>query len=217
MNNSVNSSIDVRSRKQAIALAALLQAAWLVDEMAREGKADNAATETLFASLFAFDVNHTESIYGELASLKTGLGVLGDVLRGQHNSPHYRNIMRYSMNLITIEKEFRRQTDMQKIIRSRLSHAAFHRDNFTNEISSVSRTLAGIYQDTLSTFKLRIQVTGNYQHLQSNTVAERIRALLLSGMRAAWEWREQGGRRWDFLLSRARLLKACEQLLHTID
>jgi high frequency lysogenization protein len=208
---------DQRSRNQVIALAALLQAAWLVDEMARNGKADSAATEVLFGSLFAFDATDTVGIYSSLPALRAGLGVLHDALRGQYNSPHYRNIMRYAMNLIMIEKEFRRQPDMQKIIRNRLSHAAFHRDNFANEITSVSRTLAGIYQDTLSTFKLRIQVTGSYEHLQNTQVAERIRALLLAGMRAAWEWRETGGKRWDFLLGRARLLKSCEQLLAALD
>jgi high frequency lysogenization protein len=217
MDKSVTTSLSDRSRKQAIALAALLQAAWLADEMAREGKADATATEVLFASIFEFDVAPTSSIYGSPNNLKIGLGILSDALRGQHTQPSYRNIMRYAMNLITIEKEFRRKPDMQKVIRNRLSHAAFHRDNFANELSAVSRTLAGIYQDTLSTFKLRIQVTGNYQHLQNTAVADRIRALLLCGMRAAWEWREQDGRRWDFFLSRQRLLKACQQLLEEMD
>lgn len=206
-----------KNHHQIIALAALLQATWLVDEMARNGKADNDATEVLFNSLFSFDAQSTEEIYGSVKSLEQGLRILHDLLIGQHKSPHYRNIMRYAMNLILIEKEFRRQPEMQKLIRQRLTHAAYQRDNFTNELSAVARALAGIYQDTLSTFKLRIQVIGSYEHLQNSHVAERIRALLLAGMRASWEWREVGGRRWDFLIARSRLLKACNEVLERIN
>src|SRR5690554_7975531 len=45
--------------------------------------------------------------------------------------------------------------------------------------------LGGAYQDTLSTLRLRIQVHGDMRHLQQPDIANRIRALLLAGIRSA--------------------------------
>ena len=42
--------------------------------------------------------------------------------------------------------------------------------------------------------------------------ADIIRALLLSGIRAAFLWRQLGGRRWSLLLRRKKLLQAAQSL-----
>jgi high frequency lysogenization protein len=60
--------------------------------------------------------------------------------------------------------------------------------------------------------KFRIKVTGSAQHLQNPQNADIIRALLLSGIRAAFLWRQMGGRRWKLLLQRGKLLTASQNL-----
>jgi high frequency lysogenization protein len=39
-----------------------------------------------------------------------------------------------------------------------------------------------------------------------------VRALLLAGIRAAFLWRQLGGRRWKLVLQRRRLLQRCQAL-----
>jgi len=78
--------------------------------------------------------------------------------------------------------------------------------------ASVVANLAGLYQETLSTFKFRIQVGGDPRLLQNTENAAKIRALLLAGIRAAMLWRQVGGRRWHLLFFRSRLRPSLKKL-----
>ena len=53
---------------------------------------------------------------------------------------------------------------------------------------------------------------GSAQHLQNNTNAEIIRALLLAGVRSAFLWRQLGGRRWKLAFTRAEIRSTAIQL-----
>ena len=71
---------------------------------------------------------------------------------------------------------------------------------------------ADIYQRTLSELKPRIQVYGDAGFLQQPDNINRVRALLLTGIRAAVLWQQKGGRRWQFLFQSGKLLSATEVL-----
>ncbi|MEW8459773.1 MAG: DUF489 family protein [Candidatus Thiodiazotropha endolucinida] len=49
--------------------------------------------------------------------------------------------------------------------------------------------------------------------MQNNDNVNKIRALLLSGIRAATLWRQTGGRRRQLLFVRKRYIQACRELL----
>src|SRR5690606_9679820 len=72
---------------------------------------------------------------------------------------------------------------------------------------------AAIYQDTISTFRMRIQVHGDMRFLQQDMVASKVRALLLCGIRSARLWRQLGGSRWHLLWKRGAMLNLLEQRL----
>lgn len=203
---------EQRDRQQVIALAGVIQAAWLVDQIARTGEADAAACNATLLSLFSFDPESTEAVYGGLANLQQGLTILCDVLNNRERES-YRSIMRYSLGLLHLQRKLAGQPEMQAIIRSRLEHTEKKLDYFSSHISEIGSSLSAIYQDTISTFKYRIQVTGSYQQLQNPANADRVRALLLAGIRSAFLWRQLGGSRWRLILGRQRLLRATEALL----
>ncbi|MFM7784178.1 MAG: DUF489 family protein, partial [Gammaproteobacteria bacterium] len=96
--------------------------------------------------------------------------------------------------------------------RERLEHANLKSQHFASRFDEMAASLAGIYQEQVSTLRYRIQVSGSAAQLQDPRVAERIRAMLLAGLRAAVLWRGLGGSRLDLLLGRGRLLTACEDL-----
>lgn len=203
---------ETRDRQQALALAGIIQAAWLVDQIARTGEADPAAYNATLLSLFSFDPDTPEAVYGGLANLRQGLMVLRDILSNRERDS-YRSVLRYCLGLLHLQRKLSGQPEMQAIIRSRLEHAEKRLDYFSNHINEISSSLSAIYQDTISTFKYRIQVTGSYQQLQNPANADRVRALLLAGIRSAFLWRQLGGSRWRLILGRQRLLRATEALL----
>ena len=78
-------------------------------------------------------------------------------------------------------------------------------------------SLADLYKQTLSQLSFRIRVTGNPTYLQNAATADKVRAILLSGIRAAILWRQVGGRRWQLLFSRRRYSDICRDLLTESD
>ncbi len=114
--------------------------------------------------------------------------------------------------LLYLERKFAANADMMAVVRARLEHTSFRAEHFSNNVGELCHSISGIYQDTLSHQRFRIKVTGSSQHLQDSRNADIIRALLLAGIRAAFLWRQLGGRRWKLLLQRKKLLQASQNL-----
>ena len=201
-----------QSSNQVLALAAILQSAYLVDEIARNGEASAEYVNPLIQSLFAFDADSTEAIYGGVHALKPGLELVIELLGGRKQASHPVTI-RYAMAILHLHRRVSKEADMFQIIHNRLQHTAKKSEHFSSNINEITKSIAAIYQDTISTLKYRLHVKGNAEHLQVSRNADMIRSLLLSGIRAAVLWQQVGGSRWHFLLSRKRLIKAAQQLL----
>lgn len=197
---------------QTLALAGIMQCAYLVDRIARTGQADTAAINGILHSLFVFDSNEPEQVYGGIHNLQLGLRVLRDTL-AIHNNEEYRSCIRYAFGILELQKKLDSNPKAQTTIRNRLLHTEKKLEHFTQDINEISSSIAAIYQDTISHFNYRIQVTGSAQQLQITANADRIRALLLAGIRSAWLWRQLGGRRWQLIMLRTRLLKTATALI----
>lgn len=197
---------------QALALAGILQATYLVDRVARTGQVDEAAFNGIIHSLFVFDPRSPEDVYNGTHNLRLGLRVLRDVLSGGVGG-EYQACVRYALGTLHLQKKLAGHPAMQNTIRNRLAHTELKLEHFTQDINAISSSIAAIYQDTISHFKFRIQIVGSQQQLQVSANADRIRALLLAAIRSAVLWRQLGGTRWQLLLGRGRLQKAARALI----
>jgi high frequency lysogenization protein len=198
---------------QTLALAGLCQAASLVQQIAHNGHCDNTALETCLRSLFATNADTTLDVYGgELSDIRPGLETLSTVL-AQQSRPQDVEILRYVLNLIHLESKLRRRNDMLEIIASRIDQARHTASHFGYTHSNLISNLASIYGDTISTFRLRIQVSGNPQILQQEENAAKVRALLLAGIRSAVLWRQSGGHRWQLIFARKKVIGHARELL----
>lgn len=56
-------------------------------------------------------------------------------------------------------------------------------------------------------------MTGDAKHLQSNGAADKVRALLLVGIRCSLLWHQVGGRRYQLLFQRTKYATTARQLL----
>ena len=201
---------------QAITLSAIMESALLVDQLARTGQAPTIEMEAIAGSLFQFEWDSVEHIFGGLDPLERGLARLQDLMR-QGTAGAAPNVMRYAMAMLYLGNKLRRDRDRLDIIRSRLEHTALKHAHFSSHFDQLAASVSSIYQDTISTYRYRIQISGSAEHLQDTRVADRIRTLLLAGIRAAILWRFLDGSRLKLLFNRRQLALACARQLARVN
>ncbi len=189
-----------------MALGATMQCAVLVHELATRGRVNEQQLGGLVRTLFITDPGSVADIYSDPAALSKGLQALQESLDGQGLKEHAEEA-RYLLGLLVLQKKFLRNDNMQNTIRRRLETMATH---WHGELPVVYEDsdyleLSRLYQETLSNLTFRIHVAGNPEHLRRQEVADRIRALLLAGIRSAVLWHQLGGRRWQLFLYKKRI------------
>ncbi len=197
---------------RTLALAALFQAAQLVQHVARRGHAAGSDIETSINSLFQIDAPSTEAIFNGSQSLTTGLRTLRDRLQTGGDSEALE-ITRYVIVILHLERKLARYPTMQDTLRVGIERIRNQLNYFPVTHDNILAALGELYQATISTMTPRIMVQGEPTYLADKARASQIRALLLAAIRAAVLWRQLGGRRWQLFLSRRRILDAAQQLL----
>lgn len=202
-------------KEQLVALGAVFEAATLVDRIARTGQVSNVALGCMLGSLLVREEKPALEIYGgDDLNLRDGYRALVGALE-RDTSSLQREPLRYALAMIGLERQLDKRSDLLQVIGSRLNQIQQQVDHFGLTHENVIASFGGLYQDTLSTFRQRIQVQGDMRHLQQSDNAAKIRALLLAGIRSARLWRQLGGHRWQMVFSRRKLLDALYPLLRT--
>ena len=198
---------------QLVALGAVFEAAFLVDKIAKSGQISEAPLGCMLGSLLVRDPQNTLEVYGgDDLNLRDGYRALVSALE-RDPSTLQRDSLRYALALLGLERKLAKRDDMLQIMGSRLDQIQQQVQHFGLVHDNVIAACGGLYQDTLSTFSQRIQVQGDMRHLQQPSNAAKIRALLLTGIRAARLWRQLGGHRWQLVFSRGKLLNELRPLL----
>lgn len=196
---------------QTLALAGIAQAANLVERLATTGYMDSDAFETLIYSIFQLDADSTTEIYKDRSYLRTGLKQLEKLFDNQSNSRN-SSAVRYMMSILHLQKQLEKRKDMLTIIGNRIEHTNRQVEMFDLTHETVITGLSGIYQDTLSTFRFRVRISGDAKFLEQKNISDKIRALLLAGVRSATLWRQVGGSRWHFISNRKKMLECAKYL-----
>lgn len=202
------------AEEQVVALGAIFEAAIQVDKLARTGQVSEGPVGCLLGSILERSPDDVMSIYGgSHHNIRQGIKALQAMLQ-RDTAALQRDALRYSMNLLTLERQLSKRDDMLSVLGQRIEQAGSQVEHFGVQHDNVAASLGSIYQDTLSTLKLRIQVHGDMRYLQQPDTANRIRALLLAGIRSARLWRQLDGHRWQLLISRKKLLDATGSVLN---
>lgn len=201
-------------QQQVLALGGIFEAALQVDKLARSGQYSEGPVGCLIQSVIERSPDSTLAVYGgSHHQIRGGLQALEAMLE-RDTAALQRDALRYSMNLMALERQLDKREDMLEVLGQRLQQAESQVNHFGLLHDNVMASLGSAYQDTLSTLRMRIQVHGDMRYLQQPDVANRIRALLLAGIRSARLWRQLGGHRWQLLLSRRKLLEAVSSILN---
>ncbi|MGY6276978.1 high frequency lysogenization protein HflD [Methylomonas sp. MgM2] len=195
---------------QTIGLAGIAQACYLVRQLATTGNADQEAMAASIGSLLKIDSDSVTDVFGGLAGIRLGLEQLDKQLTSRVVANPEQ--ARYAAQLVHLQKQLSQNQAMMNAIRVGITKAQNQSEHFGVMHENVLANLADIYHSTISTLQPRIMINGDPQHLGNQIVVNKIRALLLAGIRASLLWRQCGGSRWQLILSRKKIQDEANRL-----
>lgn len=184
-------------------------------QLAHDGRAETNSFRASIDSILKLDANDTETVFGGIGGVHTGLTFMRDQL--SHSNAIDAEVARYVVSLLHLSAQLAGNAAMQDTIRDSIDAIGKQMTFFAHSEEDVHpaliEKLAELYVQTLSTLTPRIMVNGEHGYLVNPSVAARVRASLLAGIRAGFLWRQLGGRRWQLLFSRRRLVADATALL----
>lgn len=200
--------------EQTLALAGIYQAASLVKQIANTGMANSAHIDASIESLFRFDADSVEDVYGDITGVSHGIRILHQNLT--EKSKRDLEITQYVISLTMLERKLSRDQAMLDTISKRLSEIQSQLEFFSFNHETTYAKLGQLYKDTISALGPKIMVSGEQPHLSNERTASKVRALLLAGIRSAVLWQQCGGSRWQFLFARKGYVNECEKILRRL-
>ena len=195
-----------------LALAGVCQAAKLVQQLALNGDANQAALETSLNSLLQTAPNTTLDVFGgDVRHLKLGLTTLCEHLTG--SAPE---LSRYWLSLLALAGKLNKTPQAKQELARRIQYLPTQLEHYQLLDEQMLSNFAGIYVDVISPLGRRIQVTGATQYLQQLSTQNRIRAALLAGIRSAVLWQQVGGTKWQVLFFRSKIAAMAQQILSSL-
>ncbi len=194
-----------------LALAGMLQSVALVRELTQTGKTNPAPYEASIQSIFSLDVNSVPEVFGGIEGVKLGLEKILLAFDTTQTPDRLQN--RYLLSLIHLQKKLSRSPKILHALMKRLQQIQKQANYFSITHPTVIANLADTYLSTISTFHFRVVILGSQRVMNAKENMEKVRALLLAGVRAAVLWRQVGGSRLQILFSRAKIKACAEKLL----
>jgi high frequency lysogenization protein len=195
---------------RVIALAGVLQACRLVNDLATRGSADAGCVQASLGSVFRIDADSAADVFGGIAEVRVGL----ETLLAQFEDGHRDlALTRLVLSVLRLQRRLARRPRMLRELRSGIDGIQRQVDHFGIAHATVQGRLAELYVTTLSRLRPRVIVHGNPVHLANAQLVEQIRALLLAAVRAAVLWRQVGGSQLRLLLRRRQYAMLARGLL----
>lgn len=198
-------------KERALALAGLLQAVYLVQQMAQNGQAQAGPLAASIDSLFRFDAESPEAVFDGAGNLRVGLERLVNQLEG--GAGRDAAVTRMAMTVLHLERKFIRHGRAPGAVHEGLKDIARQREHWGPAHPTVLARLGELYAREVSPIGPRVLVQGNPVYLGQPDVVGEVRATLLAAVRAAVLWRQLGGSYWDFLFGRRALVQAARDWL----
>jgi high frequency lysogenization protein len=198
--------------ERTLALAGIFQAAIVVNQIATKGSADAHDLETCINSLLITDPKNTIEVYGSIDNLRTGLfGLMEHLDNSARQKP--MEVARYVITMIHLQRKLMKRRDLLDILDKGIERAKQQAELYSPLHENVIANLADIYSNTISQIPPKIMVSGEGNFLNNPANANKIRALLLAGVRSAVLWSQTGGGRWQVIFKRKQFVQTARDLL----
>ena len=189
--------------EQAVALAAVFHCCGLVSQVANTGEASPDNMAMCMGALLNQNPDSLSQLYGPVSCLTLGMESMQQLFSGRNQDQ--TEIMRYVISILYLARKLSSDAGRLSKIASGIENAELQAQHFSITHDNVYANVASLYQDTVSTLRLRIQVSGSSGFLQQTAVANRVRCLLFAAIRSAFLWQQLGGKRIHLAFYRKRL------------
>ncbi|HHS99687.1 MAG TPA: lysogenization regulator HflD [Thiomicrospira sp.] len=205
---------EYTQQDKTLALIGIYQASQLVYDLATTGKADEIAYQTCINSLFIENPKDTLGVYGDdVNNIQVGVNtLLAQMSSSEAIQSRNIEITRYVLNLMILTKKLKELGTPLNNIFNILDTAKAQTEQFGEFHENVIASIARAYSENVSTISPRIMVNGQDGHLKNPRIANKIRSLLLAGIRSALLWYQVGGSRWGLIWSRKKYLQTAQAL-----
>ena len=187
-------------------LIAMLQSVYLVDRIATTDYDAINESNFLIQSIYKKNTFDADKIYSQKSSLVDGCKLLKDILRGK-NDISVLTMQKYALNIILIQKNINKISDLKNMIGKKIDNYHDNSMMATNLNDQIAYS-EEIYKEYVGIIRPRVVISGKKEYLNKNSSL--IRALLLSGIRAAFLWDYHGGSKWHLMFRRKEILNKCE-------
>jgi high frequency lysogenization protein len=186
-----------RQQERTLGLAGVLQAAALVQQLARTGLTETQYEDASVGSILVMDAPSSPDVFGGITGVTLGLQLLRDKLIGSRSEQDLE-VLKYAVALSYLQRSLYRKSQYFQLLvdgTERLEGLA------GNQLYDAC---AELYMAAISPLSPKIYVQGEQGFLQHEGVPERVRTLLLAGIRSAVLWQQKGGGRIEVMLHRKR-------------
>lgn len=193
-------------RNQTIALAAVCQSALFVSKIAKGEHIDGEALVPLYGALMITSPSSVFDVYKDIDDLRPGCELMLKLLSGKTDKKDIE-LTRYVAGVLALAKRLLQKPAALNELKQTIDQVERRLEHFGINDDSVIANFADAYSKAISPLGQKIQVLGNPDVLRQPNVQNKIRALLLAGVRAAVLWRQMGGKRRQFIFSRKNILQ----------
>lgn len=197
---------------KTIALAGMIQSITTVKELAQSGKLIEHTYEPLIYSLFQTAPNDVIEVYGGLKGIQFGLEKLVQIF-GNSRMDAIRHLLKYLFSLLYLQKRIARSPKLLNQLQQRMKQMEKQVAYFHLMHPTVIENLSDIYLNTAGKFRFRMIIWGHSRSLAADTNLNKIRALLLAGIRSAFLWHQLGGSVLHLLFHRKKIRETAEKIL----
>lgn len=198
--------MNMDQRNQTVALAATCQAALMIQQAAKGQSINYDALNTLFQGVMNTTPASADDVFPNLSTLQAGSALLVHQLSGQATAKDVE-ITRYLAGIMSLAKKVMANSNVASELSSVIQEVERRLEHFDLTSTTIIDNFADAYSKTISPIGQKIKVIGAPAILKQPSVQSLVRALLLTGIRAAVLWRQTGGKRRQFIFSRNAILK----------
>lgn len=195
---------------QVLAISGVLRAARIVQDLARRGRTQSEHFRCALVSVGTVDESDAKKALGGIDSLVFGL----DDLTQKQPDAFLMERVRYATALLDLAKTLGKSPEASGQIGKVLAELPDHLDGAEPDSLESIGALADVYTSNLSDLTPKILIKGEQRFLEDPSLVEKVRAILLAGVRAAYLFSQAGGRKWHLFVYRKKFAAVAAQLKH---
>ncbi|MCG9761549.1 MULTISPECIES: high frequency lysogenization protein HflD [Pseudoalteromonas] len=192
-------------------LAAMCQISKLVQKCARYGTFNENEVEGFLKSIINTSPERPEDVYPDKFAIKTGCRTLIEQLSAGGEKDV--EMVKYVGAMMQLERVLSNDSKSLDLLAQKIQQVERQLLHFDICESQVVAALADIYGQVISPLGPKIQVFGKPELLKQTTTQQKIRALLLAGIRSAVLWRQLGGKRRQFFFAKKKIITAAKSYM----